>query len=385
MIIICEPLCRGFEHVEVNAALLAVVHFAFPDEKVLFLAEEEHLERVSKTLLLHSVTGVEFLPVEIPLRLSSFKTVPAELRLCREVFELANKNGVSKVIFSTITSPGLISVKTIIREFKEIKCVVIPHHILETLIERPSFRKPLEIPFWFRFWFFWRNTDRLKYLLLGSSIQKQLTFLFPRIESRIRSIDLPYFYKEPDEYIPKKDNIIRFGSFGVGHRGKGTDLFFKMADEIYHKKTRYQHKFVLIGHINDRGIRDLSSDFVDVPSPDTPLVRKDFDLLARNVDYAIFLYMPTSYRLTASGALFDAFSHLKPVIALRNPFFEYYFETMGDIGYLCDSYDEIKEVVIEILENGVTERYMNQRDNILRGREQINICELAKRFKEIWL
>ena len=43
MIIICEPQCIGFEHVEFNAALITLIQYAYPNKKILFLSESEHL------------------------------------------------------------------------------------------------------------------------------------------------------------------------------------------------------------------------------------------------------------------------------------------------------------------------------------------------------
>lgn len=384
MIIIYEPQCTGFEHVEFNAALITLFTHAFPNEKILFLAEEEHLRQVSKKIEAQLVKGAEFSAIILPpRRFSSLRKLPGELRLCRQVFELAARNQANKVVFSSITSPSLIAMKSLIRIFPEIKCIVIPHHILGTLVERPSLRRPLEVPFWFRLWFPWGNTDKMKYLVLGSSIKEQLNLLFPNLKKSIWSIDLPYFYKEPDGFWRSDVKKIRFGSFGVGHRGKGTDLFFKMAEEIQAEETKYKPEFILIGHIVDKTIR-YSPDFVSVPSPDAPLNRKDFDLFARDIDYAVFVHKPITYRFVASGALFDAFSYLKPVIALRNPFFEYYFNTMGDIGYLCDSYDEMKKVILDLLESKPTERYVCQRGNILQGREWLTLSKLSENITGVW-
>ncbi|MDA8235871.1 MAG: glycosyltransferase family 1 protein [Clostridia bacterium] len=384
MIIIYEPQCIGFEHVEFNASFITVVSYAYPNEKILFLAEETHLQEVSKKLASQSIGGVEYRVIVLPPRhMSSFRKLPGEYRLCRYVFELARKYHANKVVFSSITSPSLISIKMLLRKFKEINCIVIPHRILETLVVRPSLRQPLEIVFWFRFPLLLGSSDRITYLVLGQSIQKCLCSKFPTIEKKIKSIDLPYFYQDPKEFLPFKDKVIRFGSFGVGHRGKGTDLFFKLADEVQANKTVYQPEFILIGHLNDKALRHAYPASVLVPSPSTPLSREDFDMFAQNVDYAVFLHLPKTYKLVASGALFDAFSYVKPIIALRNPFFEYYFQTMGDIGYLCESYDEIHAVILNVLRDGSTERYIRQRENIILGRKQITVDKLGEKLRRI--
>ena len=42
---------------------------------------------------------------------------------------------------------------------------------------------------------------------------------------------------------------IRFGSYGVGSFEKGTDIFFRLAEEVQSAKTTYKPTFTQIGHI----------------------------------------------------------------------------------------------------------------------------------------
>src|SRR5450756_2378247 len=126
MIIICEPQCVGFEHVEVNTALIAAMRCAFPQEEILFLAEKEHLERVSGMLKDQHVK-IQSREIGIPPRfLSNFRRLPRELLLCKSVFKIARNNGANKVLFISITSSTLIAIKVLLRFFTEIKCVAIP-------------------------------------------------------------------------------------------------------------------------------------------------------------------------------------------------------------------------------------------------------------------
>jgi len=66
LIAICEPQCYGFEHVETNSAFIAAVMLAFPNERVLFLAEEGHLKLVRDKLSRNSVGKLEYNAVKIP-------------------------------------------------------------------------------------------------------------------------------------------------------------------------------------------------------------------------------------------------------------------------------------------------------------------------------
>jgi hypothetical protein len=380
MIIICEPQCVGFEHVEANAALIAVVNSAFPNDKIIFLAEKEHIQYVNEKLKIHSIKGIGYFVINLPKRLL-YVSIPGELRLYKKVFEFATERNVKRIIFCSITSPGLMSIKLLQRFFKDIECVVIPHCILETILTIPLF---VVLPVWFRFSLSIANTDRLCYLVLGKFIEDELCLQLPSIKKITRSIDLPYFYNDPDKSASANDGIIRFGFFGVGRRNKGITLLFKMAQEIQTLKSKYNPKFILIGHIGNISFGNLLSRYVCVPSRDAPLSREEYDLYAKSIDYAVFFHNPDSYRLSTSAALFDAFSYLKPIIALRTPPIEYYFQKMGDIGYLCDSYEDMKSVILNILANGKSDRYIHQQDNILRGRKELCISKLGERIADMW-
>lgn len=385
MIIVCEPQCAGLEHVEFNSPFLAALRSAWPDRRILFLAEKDHLEGVRSRLKGFSVEGVEFEAIGIPGRnLLNYQRFSTELRLVRSVLDRGSAARSGKVIFTSITSAGLVAVKSLIRKFKHVDCLVVLHAVLESALKKRPPLKPLalksylELPFWFRLTLPYRNAESLRYIVLGESIRENLLRLFPKLKDSTISMDLPYFYRMPSERPPFKDGMVRFGSLGVASRSKGSDSFFRVAKEIKTAEGRKDAMFMHIGPV-DKKIK-TEGGCVEVPRKDF-LSRADYDSYLDAVDYAVFFHRPDLYRLTASASLFDAFSHLKPVIALKNPFFSYYFNMMGDIGYLCDNHGEMKATMIRILEDRPVERYMKQRENILNGREKISLSEIAKKMR----
>ena len=235
MIIICEPQCIGFEHVEFNAALIKVVQYAYPNKKVLFLSESEHLHYVRNILEINN-RKIEFMEIEVPPRnQSNLKRFPSEFKIVKNVFHLSNDIKADKILFSSITSPTLISIKILIRHFKGIRTIVIPHSLLETL----NFRIPLDpryIIFWF--WISFFNTPNLIYLILGPSIKDALIQKMPYLKEYLYSIDLPYFFKNNEIKKYKKNRIITFGFLGVGRKSKGIDRFFKLAEEVRKRKRK---------------------------------------------------------------------------------------------------------------------------------------------------
>ena len=68
------------------------------------------------------------------------------------------------------------------------------------------------------------------------------------------------------------------------------------------------------------------------------------DILEKRIedlDFILYLYPITSYKIMASGAILDALSFKRPIIALRNDYFSYIFEKFGEFGYLFDSLEDI--------------------------------------------
>jgi hypothetical protein len=381
MILICEPQCVGFEHSSFNAALITVVKYAFEDEKIIFLAEKDHVFNVKKILDSNSIK-VEYKEIKVPPR-NQYDPIrfPSEYILFKNVFELANELNSNKILFSSIRRPGIVSVKILTRKFKNIDCIVVLHSIIEAIYNGPF--ALTEIPFWLRFWLSFANIERLRYLILGPSIEKELLKELPKLKKYIVSIDLPHFYQPNELKTPSDNNLIRFGFFGVGSIRKGVDIFFKLAEEISREKTKYKADFILIGHLMDKNF-NMNRNQVIIPSLNEPLSREDYDNYAKDIDYALIFHRSDEYRLSATGSFFDSVSYLKPLIALKNPFIEYYFKKMGNIGYLCNNYEEMKNIVLNILENNPQTHYKIQKDNLSRGRKELSLKKISNKFASIW-
>lgn len=77
--------------------------------------------------------------------------------------------------------------------------------------------------------------------------------------------------------------------------------------------------------------------------PDTSEFLSRAELAARigRLDYALFLYPPEEYELTASGSILEAINYEKPILSLRNDYFGYLFEKFGAFGVLFNSVDEM--------------------------------------------
>jgi len=381
MIVLCEPQCVGFEHCQVNSALIAVIREALPGEELLFLAEESHLEQVRNQLEQYNV---EFMcrQISVPERsLSSLGRYSGDSALVRTVFETCEEIGAEKIVFCSTTCPLLISIKRLLPDYPQMRCLVVPHGLLRD-VSRPPMRLA-EIPFWFRFWFSPFTSERLQYLVYGQPILDDLVSVLPHMSNYTSALDHPYFYQPAGNKVHAFGEAVKFGFFGVVHRGKGADAMYRLAEDIGRAGLGDRSLFTLIGYLNDKRLDHLLNSRLNIPSAYKPLDRETFSAYAREIDYSVFLYRPGSYRLTASGAFFDALSYVKPVIALKNPFFEHYFNRFGDIGYLCSSYAEVRDCVTEIIRSKPEDRYREQCRNIMAAREEMAIPRLADRFRKL--
>jgi len=376
MILACEPICIGFEHTMVNAAMLAVFKDAFPGEELLFTSEEGHLRLVEQDPDIVRREGLTFQALSLPSRkMSSAERFDSGLRMVRALFSSAEDKKASLVVFTCIDGETLHAVKTLLGESKGLRCVVVLHGILSSIVRSPSLF-PWKNRHLFRNWLLRENSDRLAYIVLGESIERELAARFPALSPHLVSIDLPYRFAAPEEYVPFRDRTVSFGSLGVLRKVKGSHLFLRLAGEVAAARSAYRPRFVCVGPIVDKKLRKLVPSAVSIPSPDAPLPLETYASLTRELDYAVLLHGNETV-LQGSGVLFDAFSYLKPVIALKSPFFSEYFAKMGNIGYLCDDYADLKRLVLELLDHPPFDEYPLQQKTLLTGREQLKVQALA--------
>lgn len=381
MIIICEPQSIGFEHAGWNSVLLTTIIQAY-QENILFLGEKSHLNQVKELMDKTEIsTKISYQIIDVPPKeerdSSRFKK---EFELVKEIFELAKSRNCEKIIFSSITRPGIIAVKYYIRKYRDINILIIPHSLLDRIHEIPHSR---DVIFYLKFWLRYFNNERIKYLILGETIRDELVKAIPQLENYVEYVDHPFFFKTYDICNISLEKQLVFGFLGVGYRKKGIDSFIKLANELKEEDYTENVKFILAGFIAENDLEFDENAFLIASK--TPLNQDTYFKYLDKINYALFFHKPEDYQFTASGVFFDAISYLKPIIAIKNPFFQYYFEMMGDIGYLCEDYEEMKNLVLEIIKNPDDNRYHQQQLNLKNGREKISISEIAHRIQNLWL
>jgi hypothetical protein len=388
-IVICEPQCWGFEHALFNAALLETILLAYPQADIYYLSEKTHWEWVISYL--SGVSGsrlerVEWIGIEIPepdyehwgrLTLSGYRE---ESHWYLQAQQVTDEQNAGLLVITSTTTSGLLAVKKSMYFNKStIPTIVIPHSILALILNKHPLKRLRSNLLGFRSILAMPQPENLLYIALGGSIHRILEENEPGLAPYFSILDPPYLWSDQMGINVTRDtNLIRFGYLGVG--AKGFDMYARLASEIQPKISNAE--FILVGFLNTPQDPSLYEGNVKGVSEE-PLSAEEFTLRAASLTYAVWFADPERYRLAASVSFLDALSYGKPGIYLRNPFIEYYFEKMGDIGYLCDTYEEVYEVTTSILSNFPEERYQMQCENILRERRIFEPGTLAPQFRSI--
>ncbi len=383
-IIFCEPEQRGLTHLSSNTALLKTTLLAYPDCTLVFMGESSHVAAVSEmlsTIAPEELQRVEWKHIEIPRRdTSPLNVMLAERAWCRHLLNEVESSQPRFVLLSSITDSSLLVLKlSMLKRHTRTPVVAVPHGILSTLEGTQStkmwrrfinLRLALRLP----------QPPALRLIALGDSIYAHVKLVAPKLCQVFRPMDLTYQWDRNTIHTHSADETVCFGFFGVTSHNKGFEQFHNIALNI--NRDRAEAAFCLVGFVRDpeacatykKAVGGITS---------TPLPPDEYARRADALTYCIWTGNSEHYRLTASSSFLDALSFVKPGIYLRNPYIETYFEKMGDIGYLCGSYDEMLQVVTELSQDFPQERYRQQCDNILKGRALFEPNTLAPRLRAI--
>ncbi len=201
---------------------------------------------------------------------------------------------------------------------------------------------------WVRSFFLSKTLSPCKniyYLVLGDSILRNLRLLLsPNFQNRFLSVDHPYIGSAAAGCNRTDRKKIRIGTIGIPAGNKGIEAVIRLAAAARQKKVYEFSINGYLGHIGDK-LTEIRAAGIDVPDTVEFLSREELSSRIGKLDYALFVYPPEEYMLTASGSILDAINYEKPVLSLKNDYFCYLFEKFGAFGVLFDSIDEMIEAL----------------------------------------
>lgn len=173
-------------------------------------------------------------------------------------------------------------------------------------------------------------------------------YLSDELINRFSSIDhpiVPVAIKKFNENETSNSRRLRLGTVGILNEYKGSELYKRLIKIV--KENGKDAEFSAIGHIQcDAEPFKRLGVYMPV-NPEEPLPEDEFIKKVQELDFILYFYSSDKYKLTASGALLDAIRLRKPIIALRNDYFQYFFSKYGSLGYLVDSVQDMANLIVD--------------------------------------
>ncbi len=229
---------------------------------------------------------------------------------------------------------------------------------------------------------FLRSNSRmhLKYIVLGDSIKNNMLKLFPNLkDDSLVVINHPYIFNYFNNEERIRNSKIVLGVAGFMTKDKGLFSFLDFSQRLKNRVFDKSLEIRVIGR--DPSLVNVN-DYPFISWSGTEILpRNVFEDEIKKLDYLLFFYEEETYKLTASGALFDALLFGKPSIYLSNDYFD---DVVGDcsIGYRCGSVDEMVKTVDEIIKAGGDDEYANYVYNLHKLKDKFSIKYNADLLKQ---
>lgn len=346
-VLIIEPYCKGFEHVEFNSAYVIAVVLKDLETKYVFLAEKNHLGNIRNKIqsskyyyLSHLIEFQEICRFDYESYLLNY--ISSRTYITRMVDKHFNPSySIHIMSFNGIFINILMRVLKS-RHFDESRLTFIFHAILADYKRFPT-----------RFWNYFVSTYRAIKILRKSNatslvisksiyvnIKKALTF------KNLKYIEHPYIFS----YFSKEINDIkRSDEISIGIMGairEPITNYIKIASTIKEKFPNV--KFFFTGHLYSN-IKISSNEkalfeYIDYKPVNYEVLR------SRILEMDYFIWFPIKdYKYIASSVLLDSFNYLVPGFYKSNDLIDHYFEILGEIGYRCSTVEQVIDTISSVI------------------------------------
>lgn len=382
MIVIADLLKSKNVHVSVDSGLLKVISLIYSDQKINFYCENELFNNISKE-------------INTPLNINhksifsnekySFKYNPY-LNIIKSLYYLfyilVKYNKSDDKIFIFCMHPITNYIYSKIRNlFSKSKIYIVLHSEIEQLDKVKEKNK-----FWRQHFYTTRmlknNLVNSKYLVLGEVIKKNLLKVSSLHEKNIISIDHPYIYKKINTFSIDSHKTIIISSIGKINEMKKSYLIFQLGEKVKKQVIDKKIELKLIGMVDKKYLTYLNDYASYEGIGNSYLKQEELEQKIMMSNYLIYFYANENYKFISSGAFFDAIKYEKPIIALKNDYFEYYFRLGGNIGFLCNDLEEMERIIKKLVKSDCNDIYNLQKHNIKLLKNKLSLENISEKLKK---
>lgn len=194
-------------------------------------------------------------------------------------------------------------------------------------------------------------SEGLYFSVLGDAIKQNISEIIDEKKaSKFISVDHPYLFRSGNKKA-QDDTELKVATVGTINKTKGLFSFLEFANKI-NSTIKEKIRISVVGASTENfNLFNGSGIVLSSNNNNALLSRGDFNNKVNELDYILFFYPTNSYTITASGAIMDAINFEKPILALRNSYFQYVFNKYGSFGFLFENINEMVSKVEDLSNN----------------------------------
>lgn len=379
-IFVFDNVIIGNNHLVINASIINIAKnfFEHGNSEILCFGDKSHMLSISRLLRQSENCKVSFNSIEVihpkANKIEKFFSWLNKLRIDKnhfnELIELSRVEQPKLFVINTLIPLNLFRFIGIMNNEINQKFLIFLHGELEYIFKKDlSFgqkikgfliKKALK-----------KASSNTKFIVFSDYIKESLINKFNFKNDQIISVNHPIL-----EYVRtnhEMSNCISFSHIGVANIRKNSSLIFKLADDMVPDIENYKCKFSIIGKVDKKEINHISNNVIVESKDNNSINNEKYIELITKSDYSLIFLFGDEYVHRISGSLLDSIQYQVPIIALKHPTTIELFDKGGDIGFLCDNFEEMQEVINEIVlrNHKYIERYKTQ---------ILNLKELSKKF-----
>ena len=385
-----DNVIAGNNHLAINAGLLNVMQHIYGNEscKITFFGEKNQLNAISSLAEQTPQNIIQYKPIEIILPKPGFvaklgswwQKLKIDLSIFKNILNCIIQENPDLVIFNTLIPINLLRFISQIREFKSQRFILVLHGEIEYLFQhKKAFKNKLNA-FCYRRAF--KNAPpNLKFITLNDLIRERL------IAARFISQEQVTSMEHPLSFYSRQETSIRgipvFAHLGVANKRKGSEKIFILAELLRSQIVLKKIRMSVIGRLG-HDIPAYKNDLVNIESINGQSISQEhYGELINEASYALIFLTDNNYVFRVSGSLLDSVQYQLPIIALRHESIAHLFKKGGDIGFICDSVDEMCDIIKSISEKDpqIISRYPQQIKNLKQLAKNYSTEEIANNLR----
>lgn len=227
--------------------------------------------------------------------------------------------------------------------------------------------------------FSFKMKSNIKFIAINEYIYNRVLSLYS--ETKFYSIEHPL--QQYDLKNKENKSRLNIGSFGIQSKEKNSEKIYELSLFI--------NDLYSVVELHTIGITDGSFEYDLRPNVihycrgdfNSKLIPKDVFLsYVLNLDFVLFFNSSDEkYDLIPSGVFYDCIALELPIIALKNPKLEFFFEKYGPLGVLCDDIESMGEAIRNLSSN--PSEYKTYKASIKMIKSRLNFSCYRRKISEL--